>query len=511
MREDTFQFLGFHWRGQFYHFVQLPFGLAPACWAFTKLTRELLGKWRSEGMRCSGYIDDSIHAARSLAAALANRVAVMHDFQQCGFLVNAKKSDPEPAHSKEYLGALVDTQAGILTVPTEKLSNLRSMIESALKPRRCKVRHIASIVGHVMSMSYSYGKLSLLMTRQLAIWQAAQQAYARSLERHAALSPNARTELNFWLTASKAFNGRKPLWPPTHIHTLVHSDAAGRSPLSFGGWGGWARLNGAYAHAAGRWPFETRACSSTFLETKAVLHVLQSLNVAGALKGQRILVRTDNMNVFYILNKAGSMVPAVQDLCLELFWYCMEHDIDVLADWIPRDANVLADALSKASESYDWQLNPREFQALSRRWGPFDVDLFASFTNHQVPKYFSHYYTPDTAGVNAFAQNWGRQCWCNPPFGLIARVLGHARACGSRMCVIVPFWPHSKWWPLLLGPPGFFLPFVHGCIVLPRVFDLYLGGAYGNAVAQRAPTWQSMALLMDFAHAALAPTQVPAL
>ena len=40
--ERFWTFLGFHWDNQFYVFTQLPFGLAPACWAFTKVTRDML-------------------------------------------------------------------------------------------------------------------------------------------------------------------------------------------------------------------------------------------------------------------------------------------------------------------------------------------------------------------------------------------------------------------------------------------------------------------------------------
>ena len=53
IREDCWTYLGFEWRGQYYVFTQLPFGIASACWAFTKLTREVIRGWRRQGWRCS--------------------------------------------------------------------------------------------------------------------------------------------------------------------------------------------------------------------------------------------------------------------------------------------------------------------------------------------------------------------------------------------------------------------------------------------------------------------------
>lgn len=511
MHADSVQYMGFEWEGQFYVFTQLPFGLAPACWAFTKITRELLGKWRSAGHRNTGYIDDSLHAARSLAAAHAQRAVVLADFERCGFIVNLKKSTL-PSQLAPYLGALVDTCKGFLSVPPDKLKRLSAALAQAVAcRRRCQLRSIASVVGTIMSMSYSYGQVSMLMTRRLAIWLRDTQLHVRSLDSHAPLSDAAVAELQFWQHSMLVHNGRTTLWPPTHVHTLIHTDAAGRSEFSFGGWGGWARLNGRLAQAAGRWRSETRATSSTLLETRAVWLVLQSLNIYNELDGQRILLRTDNMNVFYNLNKAGSMVAAVHDICFDLFWYCMQRGIQLIADWIPREQNTVADALSKEQQSCDWQLHPRYFAQLQQMWGPFDIDLFASFTNHQLPVYYSHYYTPDTAGVNAFAHTWGRRAWCNPPFSIIARVLRHAAACGSRMCLIAPYWPHARWWPLLLSAPQAFAPFVRACMPLPRVPDLFLGAAFGNTRQQHAPAWDSLALLLDFAQPRAAPLPLPAL
>jgi hypothetical protein len=65
LHEDFWKYFGVEWEGKFYVFCSLPFGLASACWAFTKITRELTNKWRSMGRRCSGYLDDSIHADQS--------------------------------------------------------------------------------------------------------------------------------------------------------------------------------------------------------------------------------------------------------------------------------------------------------------------------------------------------------------------------------------------------------------------------------------------------------------
>ena len=49
-----------------YYFRMMPFGLAPACWVFTKIIRVLVDYWRSQGLACLSYIDDGVGAAGGL-------------------------------------------------------------------------------------------------------------------------------------------------------------------------------------------------------------------------------------------------------------------------------------------------------------------------------------------------------------------------------------------------------------------------------------------------------------
>ncbi|GLC60617.1 hypothetical protein PLESTB_001648500 [Pleodorina starrii] len=499
---DFWRYLGFMWEGKYYVFTQLPFGLAPACWAFTKLTRELQTLWRSEGHRTSGYIDDSIHAHQDPAVLEAWKVKVLGDLERAGFIVSEKKCDLVLSQQKKYLGALVDTSKGCLLVPAEKQMALLQNIQLALdqQPDGCKVRQVASIVGHLMSMSYSFGELSTLMTRRLTAWQGNVLRAGFTLEDRIPLDSASIEELNFWRTAVQRYDGRKPLWPPSNLHTIkIFSDAAGRSRYSFGGWGGWAKIEGQLVKAAGRWDFDTAPRSSTYLEMRGVWKVLRSLNTRGQLTEQRVMVNTDNYGTFCILTKAGSVVPDIHDVCMSLFWYVIEHKITLVANWIPREQNVLADALSKADISSDWMLHPEVFGYVEWLWGPFEVDLFASETNHLVPTYFSHYYTPTCAGVNAFSRVWPRTSWCNPPFGLIGRVLEHAARCRTRMALIVPFWPGAAWWHKLVENACVFQSFVWDCVVLPARKDLFLSGAYGNTLSRERPNWGTLALLVDFA------------
>jgi hypothetical protein len=70
-------------------------------------------------------------------------------------------------------------------------------------------------------------------------------------------------------------------------------------------------------------------------------------------------------------------------------------------------AHNLADEPSRVLDRGDYRLDPAVFACIDALWGPHDIDLFASDTNTQLPRYFSLYRCPGTSGVNALLQPWG--------------------------------------------------------------------------------------------------------
>ena len=56
------KYLGFEWRGKYFVFTVLPFGLSTAPYVFTKLLRPSVQLWRGKGHKAILYLDDGICA-----------------------------------------------------------------------------------------------------------------------------------------------------------------------------------------------------------------------------------------------------------------------------------------------------------------------------------------------------------------------------------------------------------------------------------------------------------------
>ena len=73
---------------------------------------------------------------------------------------------------------------------------------------------------------------------------------------------------------------------------------------------------------------------------------------------------------------------------------------------------------------------------LNELWGAHTVDCFASFYNKKLDRFFSRFWNPGCAGVDAFYQSWtGENCLVVPPVSIVSRVLQYmcSQQCWGRL------------------------------------------------------------------------------
>ena len=104
-----------------------------------------------------------------------------------------------------------------------------------------------------------------------------------------------------------------------------------------------------------------------------------------------VLVRMDNQTAIAYVNKMGG--PTLSQLCLlalQMWEWCLIHNIALHAEYLPGRDNTEVDWESHHQrDSRDWQLLPSVFRALDNLLGPFSIDLFANRTNTQLEHYYS--------------------------------------------------------------------------------------------------------------------------
>ena len=97
-------------------FLVLPFGLTSAPYVYTKVTRQLVKKWRSEGHKVVIFLDDGILCGFSEVATTSN-AKVKQDLFSSGFVAKVEKSLWSPTQVIEWLGLGFDTLSLTMSFP----------------------------------------------------------------------------------------------------------------------------------------------------------------------------------------------------------------------------------------------------------------------------------------------------------------------------------------------------------------------------------------------------------
>jgi len=105
-----------------------------------------------------------------------------------------------------------------------------------------------------------------------------------------------------------------------------------------------------------------------------------------------------------------------------------------------------ADALSKVKDSDDWSIDIISFESLDRMFN-FSLDVFASEQNRKTTMFYSEFMTPNTSGVDAFAQSWSDQTlWICPPIKYLIHIAITLRRIEAEGVILVPDWITSSFY-----------------------------------------------------------------
>jgi hypothetical protein len=168
MYQEHWQYLGFQWRDQYYVFTQLPFGLAPACYVFTKAMRQLVKSWRSRGIRLIPYIDDFLFFCKDRTEFARVQAFVLAELAAAGLVVSKEKCQLSCTHVAKFLGFVVDSLFGQFRLSGLQKSKLLAAIDKCLSnPAAVSAKLLARVTGLTNSLSLVVGPISGLFSRFL--------------------------------------------------------------------------------------------------------------------------------------------------------------------------------------------------------------------------------------------------------------------------------------------------------------------------------------------------------
>lgn len=469
-------YLGFSWKGNFYCFTVLPFGLLSSPFLFTKCLRAMVKYWRSKAVNIVLYLDDGLGMSLDYDSCFKDSFFIRKSLTEAGFLINVDKSVFTPAQSIEWLGIIWDSVNFSLQIPDRRVQDLIESVSLILSEfPLITARNLAQVTGKIISMSPVIGNISRLMTRYCYMIIETRSAWDSLLE--IIHSDQVKAELVFWQENIVKLN-RKYLAGYSCSSVVIYSDA---SDIAAGACT--VELKSKNFHKM--WNSVEKVQSSTWREMKAIELALSSFK--DQFQGKTIKWFTDNQNCVKIV-KSGSMKLELQKLARSIYSTCVTNSISIDIQWIPRSENEKADYISRLIDHEDWEVSGKFFDLMNGLWGPFTIDRFANFNNKKLNRYNSLYWNPGSEAIDAFSQNWQfENNWLVPPVFSVLRVIKHLLFCKARGTLIVPKWISAPYWPYIFDENLCYRTYVSDVLEFKNTAGIFVPGTNPNSIFGKEP------------------------
>jgi hypothetical protein len=377
LREQDHHLTGFHVPDAgFYYSTTMPFGFSASAYLWKRFMdaflRRLAQKANIAYDDLHSWVDDCLLILSPCAtAALATFAVLVATARRYRFMLHPDKL--HLARVVTYLGIVLDSEAGTVSIPAPKLEQIVARIREAASAEKWSRKTVQRVVGSLFHVAKCLPQAKAFCGRLLAV--ARQRA-----GQHGSFTPPswARLDLQAWLSILSTWSGTAiaRVQCPATPSLVFHVDAfGGNSAGAFAGVGLFCLTTGAFASV----PFSVHqlaqahvvATYSTLVIEFAAFPILLA-TFGDLVRGRVIEICSDNDGATATAKKGFHSADAVGGLCRVLTVLLVSLDCQVLFSRVDSQDN-LADALSRGdpalfrrtASARDLFVAPSATQALS--------------------------------------------------------------------------------------------------------------------------------------------------
>lgn len=433
IRRESQQLLGFSFEGKTYQFTCLPFGLSTAPRSFTKIMKEVVKKWRQLGIIIFIYIDDILILAESEEMVKNNTQQIVTDLEYLGWLLQPEKSVLIPSQTIIFLGLEFDLINGKIQIPQEKKEIAQDLIDKFIKAEMersfVNIKLVAKFIGKMEFLSLAEPAIMPFLDRLRK--QMNQRVDSKGWKSTMLINRGPAKDLK---TLKRILSQTKGVWLEleTPESIILNTDAS---------------LENFAAHSGniiiiGRFQEET---SINVKELKAILQFfLEASKQKMFPRGTHFEIRGDNSTALSYARKGYGYLEHLSSIARDIWKILKSQDWHISkVIYIPSKENKVADRLSRLG---DWKSSQELIDMVEEEFGHHTVDRFARSESAITITYNSWLEN------DAFFQLWEKDSisYCVPPLGLIPQALTHLIKSRAKGTFVVPDWPTSHWYPILL-------------------------------------------------------------
>ena len=374
---DDRPLLGLRWNGEVYCDAMLPFGLRSAAKIFNALADALEWTIRQKGAtHIAHYLDDFVIVGAPDSSQCADSLNVVTSTcRELGVPLSTAKCEG-PTTRLTFLGIELDTMAGTLRLPSDKLSRVQAVLQAWGDKKTCLRRELESLVGLLHHACKVVRPGRAFCRRMINLLSGASRGHHRIR-----LGREFRADLAWWRMFVAQWNGIG-LAPSVCVRSMppLYTDASGS-------WGCGASWNQHWFQL--KWDERSQSLPIT---VKEMLPIVISAAIWGPQwrAAKQVACCCDNAAVVAALSSRSCKVEHIMHLMRCLFYVEAYHEFTLHCTHLPGSLNTVADALSRnalpsfrlqmqEADPLPYALLPRLIDALLRK----DLDwLSPTWTAH---------------------------------------------------------------------------------------------------------------------------------
>lgn len=336
-----FHLLGFSFKGKFYFDKALVFGASISCSIFERFARflEFAIKTKMSSGELIHYLDDFLGGDTNHSTCKQNMQIFQQVMHELGVPLATEKTEG-PSEILVFLGLLLNSRNMTVSIPQEKLEEIRQKIKHALSKEKITLKEMQSLIG-----SLNFCCRAIIMGRPFCRRLIDKTCGLTKPFHHLRVSKGIRQDLLMWLHFFEAHNGvsvfHDQAWL-SNAEVQLFTDSAGGSGLGFG-----IFFQGHWCQAS--WPPEWHDSGITKdITILELFPIVAAMFIWGSrLRNKKIMFNCDNIAVVHIINKLSSKSEPVMCLIRVLTLRCLQLNVLVKACHVEGIKNVLCDALSR--------------------------------------------------------------------------------------------------------------------------------------------------------------------
>ena len=333
---SNYNLVAFQWKKHIFCDTVLPMGLRSSAHICQRVTNAFSFMMFNIGFAVLNYLDDfggvEKRDVAQFAFLLIRRIFYLSGVEE------ALDKACEPSERMIFLGILFDTRSMTMSIPLEKLNEIRKLVFGWLSKHYATLKDVQRLLGKLNFIGACVKSSRVFINRILNWLRYCHSQYSSSSGRFR-IPDDVKKDLIWWNKFLPIYNG---------ISLLDHGswskpDLIFSSDSCLSGCGGF--LEGRYFHSE----FPTFILDQKLhISALEMLAVLVCFRVWGAfMRGKKIQIFCDNMAACIVINSGKAKCPFLQNCLRELCYWTALYDVHFRAVHLEGSQNRLADCLSR--------------------------------------------------------------------------------------------------------------------------------------------------------------------